>query len=147
MSRTLSLLVAAMLLTACAVESNSPVEPTITASVATTVRDPACVQSSRLIGRISLTTGEGPLEWWGITRRGFIAAGLDPSEFQAKIEGELNREFATLDEAIAALVAQVVPLDGNTNGFVCAYQLRGTKTGFGDPNYTDYFFRVLDDTH
>jgi hypothetical protein len=147
MSRTISLLIAAAVLTACAADATPPVAPPLADVVATTNRDPACVQSSRLIGRISLTTGDGPTEWWGLTRLGLLAAGIEPSAFKSTIEGFFSRPFATLDEAVAYLVARVAPLDENVNGFVCAYELRGKKTGRGDPHYTDYVFSVVDDAH
>ena len=50
--------------------------------------------------------------------------------------------FNTLPEAVAYLVDQVRPLDKNGNGFVCAYRLPGTRTGWGDPNFAHYRFGV-----
>lgn len=62
-------------------------------------------------------------------------------------EGWFSREFATEAEAISFLVSQTATADKNSNGFVCAYSLRGTRTNIGDPNYALTLFGVRDDKH
>jgi hypothetical protein len=103
----------------------------------------ACRPDAKLIGRILLSVEDLPGTWWHLTRTGLDAAGL--TNHQSAIESLVGQSFATLDDAIAYLVGVVSPLDTNLNNYVCAYELRGTRTSFGDPNFAYYYFTVLDD--
>ena len=145
MFRSPAVLIAAVALSACAQEPSAPVTAPIAASVTSRDREATCVRDSKLIGRVSLTTGDGSAEWWGLTKAGFVAAGIQPAAYRSTIEGFFGRSFASLDDAVAYLVAQVEPADSNGNGFVCAYSIRGTRANTGDPNYTSYTFTVRDD--
>lgn len=104
-----------------------------------------CQNDSKLIGRIELSTADAPGTWWRLTKDGFDAAGV--TDYKAMMEGWFGTTFASLDDAVEALVAAVVPLDRNGNGFVCASAPRGTRTVVGDPNYGFYYFSVIDDKH
>jgi hypothetical protein len=106
----------------------------------------SCPADSKLIGLIELSTVDAPGTWWNLTRSGMVAAGIDDeSEQLATMQVWFGVGFNTLPEAVAYLVDQVRPIDANGNGYVCAYSLRGTRTGWGDPNFAHYLFKVDDD--
>ena len=104
-----------------------------------------CRQDSKLIGRIELSTADGPDTWWGLTRQGLLAAGIQEEDFLATFGTWFGQTFSSLDEVIALLVDAVRPFDKNGNNYVCASSVRGTRTVVGDPNYAFYYFRVVDD--
>ena len=116
-----------------------------TSQAASATGPAACVPDPKLIGRIALSTADEPGTWWHLTREGMDAAGL--TDYQATMEGWFGREFSSLDEAVAFLVAQAAPYDANGNGYLCAYRLRGTRTSIGDPDYAFTLFKVRDDKH
>jgi hypothetical protein len=105
--------------------------------------DGACVPDSKLIGRIALTTAYVPGTWWYITRRGMDAAGL--TNYEATIERWFGREFADLPAAVEYLVDQTRPADVNGNGYVCAYETRGMRANYREPNVALIIFGVRDD--
>jgi len=121
-------------------EITAPVSGVALAQVGNT---PGCRPDGKLLGRFLLSVNDGPLDWWGLTKRGFDAAGI--TDYKAAIEGNFGRTFGTEAEAIAALVEAARPVDVNGNGFICAYNLRGTRAFIGDPNYAYYFFLTYDD--
>jgi hypothetical protein len=136
-----------MLVSACS--DGSPVSPTepdvLVASFAKSSKG-SCRPDSKLIGRIALTDSEDADAWWGLTRNGLIASGVVSEADQlATMEGWFGEDFGSLDEAIDFLVAAVKPVDANDNGFVCAYNIRGTRTSLGDPLYQYTLFKTLDD--
>lgn len=104
-----------------------------------------CHPDSKLIGRIELSTADVPGTWWYITRQGFDAAGI--TDYKGLIESAFGQTFATLDEAIAHLVGAVMPLDENGNGYVCAYETRGTRANYGLIGVSHYIFATTDDDH
>lgn len=104
-----------------------------------------CQSDSKLIGQILLSTEDEEGTWWRITREGFDAAGI--TDYKATIERLFGTTFASLDDAVQALVDAVRPLDKNGNEYVCASSVRGTRAFLGDPNYAYYFFGVTDDKH
>ena len=110
--------------------------------------DPAqgdCQNDTKLIGPILLSTADQPGTWWNLTREGFDAAGV--TDYKGMIGGWFGTQFATLEDAVEALVDAVRPIDKNGNGFVCAGTPRGTKAVLRDPEYASYFFGVIDDKH
>ena len=122
----------------------------LAATAAQAHNDPhACSPSNTLIGRILLSTEDSSptqITWWGLTRSGMEAAGIDTDAKKlATMQVWFGVGFNTLPEAVAYLVDQVKPRDVNGNGYVCAYSLRGTRTGWGDPNFAHYLFGVDDD--
>jgi hypothetical protein len=107
--------------------------------------DDGCRNDSKLIGRIELSTAEGPDTWWGLTRDGMLARGIAEEDFEAQIEEWFGQTFSSLDQAITALVDAVRPFDKNGNNYVCASTVRGTRAFLDDPLYTLIYFRVVDD--
>ena len=61
--------------------------------------------------------------------------------------GGFGTQFATLEDALEALIGAVQPIDKNGNGYVCAGTPRGPKAVLRDPEYASYFFGVIDDEH
>jgi len=106
---------------------------------------PTCRPDAKLIGRIALSTRDEPGTWWYLTRSGLDASGV--VDYRAAISEEFGVAFATLDDAVAHLVAAVRSLDANQNGFVCAYEGRGTLGRSTDPDFWLTHFLVRDDKH
>jgi hypothetical protein len=106
---------------------------------------PGCHPDSKLVGRIELSTADVPGTWWYITRQGFDAAGI--TDYQGFIEMVFSQPFATLGDAIAHLVNAVRPFDENGNGYVCAYETRGTRANYGLLHVSEYLFGTTDDNH
>ena len=104
-----------------------------------------CRNDSKLIGRIELSTADGPDTWWGITKDGLIALGIAEEDFQAHLEELFGQTFSSLEQAIETVVAAVRPFDKNGNNYVCASTVRGTRAFLNDPLYTLIYFRVVDD--
>jgi hypothetical protein len=91
--------------------------------------------------------GEGPGTWWGLVIDGLVAAGLDEEDDQIAY---LNEVFGTtfdtlqeLKEFNLQLVSDV--FDKNQNGYVCAFELRGTRAYLDDPLVNITHFGVSDD--
>lgn len=123
-------------------EATAPVNGVALSQVGNT---PGCRPDDKLLGRFLLSTADGPFTWWGLTKRGFDAAGI--TDYKAAIEGGFGQSFATEQEAIAALVEAARGVDVNGNGYICPHSLRGTRASIGDPNYALYYFRTYDDIH
>ena len=122
----------------------------ILASVAlqATPRDPGvCPRDSKLIGQVSVFGNEFEASWWRLTYNGMIAAGLTTSTQQRDyINSVFGTNFATLAEArLYNLQLVSDSWDKNGNGFVCAYDLRGTRAYITDPLFTFTFFGISDD--
>ena len=107
-----------------------------------------CSNDSKLLnGGPTLVYGEGPGTWWGLIIDGLNAAGFETDE--EKI-GYLNHVFATDFDSLAQLKIYNLNLvaenwDLNQNGWVCAYELRGTKAYLDDPFINLTFFGISDD--
>ena len=91
--------------------------------------------------------GEGPGTWWKLIIDGLDSAGFTTD--QEKID-YLNHVFTTdfiflsdLEVFNQDLVSE--NWDLNQNGWVCAYELRGTRAHFQDPFINLTFFGVSDD--
>jgi hypothetical protein len=107
-----------------------------------------CQNDSKLIGPIELSTEYRAGTWWQITSDGLDAAGFDTdAEKLAVTESLFGVDFATLDDAVEAIVDAVRALDKNGNNFVCASTIRGTRAALPDPSYTNFFFNTTDDKH
>jgi hypothetical protein len=112
-----------------------------------------CPNDSKLLnGGPTLVYGEGPGTFWGLVLGGFAAAAdagaplATDEERIAYLESVFGQNFANLDEARDFnLDALSQAYDINQNGYVCAFELRGTRAYSGDPylNYTT--FGVSDD--
>lgn len=108
----------------------------------------ACPNDAKLLnGGPTQIFGDGPGTWWGLVINGLLAAELVAVEDQIDYLNDLfDTDFATLDE-LKAYNLQLVQdtWDQNHNGFVCAFQLRGTRAHFDNPYIDLTFFGVADD--
>jgi len=108
----------------------------------------ACPSDSKLLnGGPTMIDGDGPGTWWGLVTDGMVAAGIVDEDDQLDY---LNRifgtTFATLDDARTFNLQLVRDTwDANGNGFVCAFELRGTRAHFDNPLLDLTFFGVADD--
>ena len=84
---------------------------------------------SKLIGRFAASTADTPGTWWRLTKDRFDALGV--TDYKAALEGFYGQSFATLDDAIEFLIDGVVAWDANGNGYVCAFEVRGTRASLG----------------
>jgi hypothetical protein len=112
-----------------------------------------CPNDSKLLnGGPTLVYGDGPGTFWNLVLGGFDAAAdagaplNTDDERLAYLEQVFGRDFASFDDARDFnLEALSQTYDINQNGYVCAFELRGTRAYSGDPyiNYTT--FGVSDD--
>lgn len=103
----------------------------------------ACVPDSKLIGRIAVSTADVPGTWWRLTKDRFDALGV--TDYKAALEGFYGQTFATLDAAIQYLIDGVASFDTNGNGYVCAFEERGTRAYLGVNAL--YLLGIADDKH
>ena len=107
-----------------------------------------CANDSKLLNNgPTLVYGEGPGTWWGLIIGGLNSAGFTTD--QEKID-YLNHVFTTDFDSLADLEIFNQDLvannwDLNQNGWVCAYELRGTRAHFDDPFINLTFFGISDD--
>ncbi|RYZ67083.1 MAG: hypothetical protein EOP08_03515 [Proteobacteria bacterium] len=126
-----------LLLVAPAVQADAPWKPG------------ACNGDSKLLnGGPTSVFGEGPGTWWGLISNGMRAAGLlTDSDQIAYLSSVFGQSFATLDEAKAFNLQSVSDgWDKNGNGYVCAFDLRGTRAYVKDPIAAFTFFGIADDS-
>ena len=111
-------------------------------------RDPGtCPRDSKLIGAVSTFGDESEASVWQILYTGMIAAGLiTPDEQRDYLNGVFGTSFATLDE-VKNYNLQIVSdtFDKNANGFICAFDLRGTRAYNTDPYFEFTWFGASDD--
>jgi hypothetical protein len=142
---------ATFLVLATACSDTAPVAPTddAPALAARSVRASGaatCDADAQLIGSIELSTVDAPTTWWGLTKAGLQASGMDSdAEYQAAIEGYFHRAFPSLDNAVAYLVDDVRFLDTNADNHLCAYGVRGTRPRLSASNNALYSFWVHED--
>ena len=108
----------------------------------------ACPSDSKLLnGGPTSIAGEGAGTWWGLVMNGLVSAGFVQEAEQIDYLNEIfDTDLATLAELRdynLQLVGDV--WDGNHNGYVCAFQLRGTRAYFHNPYVDLTFFGVTDD--
>jgi hypothetical protein len=107
-----------------------------------------CSSDSKLLnGGPTLVFGEGPGTWWGLVENGLVEAGFaDEPEQIAYLNQVFGTSFDALDE-LRDYNLQLVEdnWDLNQNGYVCAYELRGTRAYLGDPFINLTFFGISDD--
>jgi len=115
---------------------------------ATPVPDPgSCSRDSKLIGLVKVFGDENEASWWRLIFNGMIEGGLTTSAQQRDyLNGVFGTTFATLDEVMLFNLQGVADAyDKNGNGFVCAYDLRGTRAYNDDPFFNFTWFGVSDD--
>jgi len=108
----------------------------------------SCPSDSKLLnGGPTLVTGQGPGTWWGLVINGVIAAGFDEEQEQiAYLNSIFGTSFADLASLQAFNIQQVSDFwDKNQNGFVCAFELRGTRAYVGDAFVNLTYFGISDD--
>jgi len=107
-----------------------------------------CPNDSKLLnGGPTLVYGEGPGTWWGLVINGLNAAGFETDEEKiAYLNQVFGMSFENLDELETynqSLVEEIWDL--NKNGYVCAYELRGTRAYLDDPFINLTYFGISDD--
>ena len=106
-----------------------------------------CPQDSKLISRVSVFGDENEVSWWRLIYNGMIAGGLaTPDQQRDYLNSVFGTSFATLAE-VRSFNLQAVSnaYDKNQNGFVCAYELRGTRAYNNDPLFDYTWFGISDD--
>jgi len=107
-----------------------------------------CPNDSKLLnGGPTEVFGDGPGSWWGLVTNGLLAAGfVDEADQIAYLNQIFNTNFDNLDDLKAYNLLLVNDTwDENHNGYVCAFQLRGTRAYFDNPYVDLTFFGVTDD--
>jgi hypothetical protein len=102
-----------------------------------------CTPDAKLIGRFAASTEYRTDTWWGLTRDRFDAAGV--SDYKAALESFYGQTFNTLDDAIQFLIDGVASYDANGNGYVCAFEVRGTRAYFSVN--AKFLLGIEDDKH
>jgi hypothetical protein len=109
-----------------------------------------CSEDSKLLnGGPTSVFGEGDGTWWGLVINGLNAAGFETDEQKVAY---LNQVFGTsfgfddLDQ-LEVYNQNLVEenWDLNQNGYVCAYELRGTRAYLDDPLINLTYFGISDD--
>jgi hypothetical protein len=103
----------------------------------------ACVPDAKLIRRVAVSTEDVPGTWWRLTKDRFDELGV--TDYKGTLEGFYGQRFDTLDDAIRYLIDLVAAYDTNGNGYVCAYQVRGTRAWLGTAVL--FLFGIDDDKH
>ena len=107
-----------------------------------------CPNDSKLLnGGPTRVYGDGPGSWWGLVVDGLEAAGFaTDGEKIDYLNGLFGTSFATLDELKTYNLGLVASgWDVNQNGYVCAFELRGTRAYSGDPLIDITSFGISDD--
>ena len=108
----------------------------------------SCPSDSKLLnGGPTSVFGEGPRTFWGLIIDGLVAAGFDQEAEQIFY---LNHVFGTNFASLAELKAFNLQLvsdawDKNQNGYICAFELRGTRAYYDDPLINLTYFGISDD--
>ena len=106
----------------------------------------ACAPDTKLLGRIAVSTADAPGTWWRLTKDRFNSLGLTTdAQYKAALEGFYGQSFTTLDAAVEYLIDGVATFDTNGNGYVCGYDVRGTRAWLGDNALL--LFSAADDKH
>jgi hypothetical protein len=108
----------------------------------------SCPNDSKLLnGGPTAVFGEGPGTWWGLVIDGLVAAGfVEENDQIAYLNQVFGTDFATLEELKAFNLQSVEDAwDKNQNGYVCAFELRGTRAHFDNPFVNLTFFGISDD--
>lgn len=103
----------------------------------------ACAPDSKLIGRFAASTADVPGTWWRLSKDRFDALGV--TDYKAALEGFYGQRFDTLADAIQFLIDGVASWDTNGNGYVCAYEVNGTRAYLGVN--AQYLLGIADDKH
>lgn len=145
----------AILTIAVACAAPNPTDPTWPATVLSTARvaggaamsngqgPQACVPDAKLLGRFTASTADAPGTWWRLTKDRFDALGV--TDYKAALEAFYGQSFPTLAAAIQYLIDGVASYDTNGNGYVCAFEVNGTRAYLGINAL--YLLGIADDKH
>jgi hypothetical protein len=130
-----SLLIAVVIAATAALHATTPPNPGV------------CQRDSKLIGLVSVFGDEFEASWWRLILNGMIAGGLTTEDAQRDyLNGVFGTTYATLAEVrLHNLEGLSAAFDKNGNGFVCAFDLRGTRAYNQDPLFEFTWFGVSDD--
>jgi len=103
----------------------------------------ACMPDTKLIGRFAASTADVPGTWWRLSKDRFDELGV--TDYKAALEGFYGQTFPTLADAIQFLIDGVASWDANGNGYVCAYEVRGTRAHLGINAF--FLLGIADDKH
>jgi len=117
--------------------------PTTAVATANGQGPQACMPDSKLIGRFAASTADVPGTWWRLTKDRFDALGV--TDYKAALEGFYGQSFPTLTDAIQFLIDGVASWDANGNGYVCAFEVNGTRAYLGVNAL--YLLGIADDKH
>jgi hypothetical protein len=98
---------------------------------------------AKLLGRFAASTADVPGTWWRLTKDRFDALGV--TDYKAALEGFYGQSFNTLTDAVQFLIDGVESWDANGNGYVCAFEVRGTRASLGE--YAAFLLGIADDKH
>ena len=100
-----------------------------------TTPDPGAAPRLEADRQVSVWGGQNEASWWSLIYHGMLAAGLaTPDQQRDYLNSMYGASFATLDEVRSFDLQGVSDgFDKNQNGFVCAYDLRGTRAYNDDP--------------
>ena len=115
---------------------------------ATPAREPGvCPRDSKLIGQVKVFGTEFEASWWRLIYRGMVDFGYtSPNQQRDYLNGVYGTSFDTLAEVRDFNLQDISDsFDKNNNGYVCAYDLRGTRAYNDDPLFNFTWFGVSDD--
>ena len=107
-----------------------------------------CPSDAKLLnGGPTQVYGDGPGTWWGLVIGGLEAAGFETdAEKIDYLNGLFGTSYGSLDELKTYNLSLVASgWDINQNGYVCAFELRGTRAYSGDPLIDVTSFGISDD--
>ena len=106
-----------------------------------------CSNDSKLLnGGPTAVFGDGQGTWWGLVTNGLNQVFVDEQDQVDYLNHVFGTDFQYLgDLKVYNLNLLEEAWDKNHNGFVCAYELRGTRAYYDDPFINITFFGVSDD--
>jgi len=106
-----------------------------------------CPRDSKLIGQVKVFGTEFEDSWWSLIYNGMVEYGFTtPTQQRDYLNGLFGTSFSTLEEVRDFNLQDVSDsFDKNQNGYVCAYDLRGTRAYNDDPLFGFTWFGVSDD--
>jgi hypothetical protein len=107
-----------------------------------------CPVDDRLIERVALSSPASSSAWWEVTRASLKSSGVDVDDAQAVLEVVniwLAADHKNLNIAIDALLDNARAFDVNGTGFVCVYDVKGSRRTAGEPFSRHYVHGISDD--
>jgi hypothetical protein len=107
-----------------------------------------CANDSKLLnGGPTAVFGDGDGTFWGLVINGLNQAGIVDEQDQIDyLNHVFSKDYQYLDDLKTYNLNLLEETwDKNQNGFICAYELRGTRAYLDDPFINLTFFGVSDD--